>query len=129
MKNIVLDFGKMADAKAVHAFLREATESEEYFGSNLDAMFDVLSTIGEETCITVIRGGKDFEEKFISVMKDAAEEQGRLTIREAENTAEEAKAAEAKKSPAGAAESVGRKENRLLRFFKESRRKKLRKKS
>ena len=80
MKNIVLDFGKMANAGAVHDFLRAETSSEEYFGSNLDAMFDVLSTIGEETCITVVHGGTDFEEKFISVMKDAAEEQERLTI-------------------------------------------------
>ncbi|GEM_PF-1804340 len=117
MKNIVLDFGTMDSPKAVHDFLREATGSEEYFGSNLDAMFDVLTTIGEETCITVIRGGKDFEEKFIAVMKDAAEEQRRLTVQEGEQV----RAAQQEAKPV-------RKIPEAIRLFKESRRQRRRKK-
>lgn len=119
MKNIVLDFGKMANAGAVHDFLRTETSSEEYFGSNLDAMFDVLSTIGEETCITVVHGGTDFEEKFIAVMKDAAEEQERLTIRVQDPAESDGKTSEKAEKPT----------KRLFRFLKESRRQKRRRKN
>ena len=46
----------------------------EYYGMNLDALYDVLTDPCEETVLTYKTSGKVFERGFISVLKDAAME-------------------------------------------------------
>jgi ribonuclease inhibitor len=52
---IELDCRQMADKQAVHAYLKQALSLPEYYGNNLDALFDILTEYEEpvELVLTV----------------------------------------------------------------------------
>ncbi|MBO4868857.1 MAG: barstar family protein [Clostridia bacterium] len=52
-KKIEVDASLFTDRKAVHDALRAAIGSEDYIGSNLDALNDVLTSIGRKTRIKI----------------------------------------------------------------------------
>ncbi len=52
MKTVLLDAKKMKD-KDFHDYFKKKLDLEGYHGNNLDAMYDVLSTIREELRIYV----------------------------------------------------------------------------
>lgn len=82
MRTILLDFHKFKDKYQVHKYLKERLQLPDFYGMNLDALYDMLTTMHEDTCITVIRSGQDFERGFIGMMKDAAEENRYFFIQE-----------------------------------------------
>lgn len=45
MKQITLDGNLLADAAKVHEYLKEMLEFPEYYGSNLDALYDCLTDL------------------------------------------------------------------------------------
>ena len=45
MKQITLDGNLLADAAMVHEYLKEMLEFPEYYGSNLDALYDCLTDL------------------------------------------------------------------------------------
>lgn len=51
MKRISLDFSKCSTRTEIHAYLKEQFELPEYYGSNLDALYDVLGDIREDMMI------------------------------------------------------------------------------
>lgn len=73
MKIIVLDFNAFESKQEVHAFLQEKLQFPAYYGRNLDALFDLLSTLSEDTALYAIASGREFEEGFLRTMKEAAE--------------------------------------------------------
>ena len=80
MRTVVIDFHDFENKQAVHEFLASHLDFPDYYGKNLDALYDVLSTEGRETTIFAIPAGKDFEAGFLSVLKDAAAENHALTV-------------------------------------------------
>ena len=48
MKRIELDFTKCKDRSDVHAYLKEQFGFPDYYGNNLDALFDALGDIAED---------------------------------------------------------------------------------
>ena len=48
MKRIELDFTKCKDRGDVHAYLKEQFGFPDYYGNNLDALFDALGDIAED---------------------------------------------------------------------------------
>ena len=52
MKQITLEGNLLADAAKVHAYLKEMLEFPEYYGSNLDALYDCLTDL-EDVEITI----------------------------------------------------------------------------
>ena len=52
MKQITLDGNLLADAAKVHEYLKEMLEFPEYYGSNLDALYDCLTDL-EDIEITI----------------------------------------------------------------------------
>ena len=52
MKQITLDGNLLADAAKVHDYLKEMLEFPEYYGSNLDALYDCLTDL-EDIEITI----------------------------------------------------------------------------
>lgn len=46
-----LDGRRMTGRKEAHAYLKEALALPEYYGNNLDALYDVLTERGESTLI------------------------------------------------------------------------------
>ena len=47
---IVLDAKRFKGRTRAHAYLKEALRLPDYYGKNLDALYDCLGDIGEETC-------------------------------------------------------------------------------
>ena len=45
MQLVVLDGNTLADKKAVHAFLAQKLKFPEWYGANLDALFDCLTDL------------------------------------------------------------------------------------
>ena len=52
MKQITLDGNLLADAAKVHDYLKEMLEFPEYYGNNLDALYDCLTDL-EDVEITL----------------------------------------------------------------------------
>lgn len=87
VKHILL-IGDCIDSKeALFDFFREKLGKDNLIGSNLDALYDILSTVHEETVIEIINEyhlekvlGKTYE-GLISVLLDAENENSNITIR------------------------------------------------
>lgn len=48
MKRINLDFSQCKDKNEVHAYLKEQFGFPDYYGNNLDALYDVLGDVAED---------------------------------------------------------------------------------
>ena len=83
---VILEGSWMIDRVAVHNHLAERLQLPSYYGRNLDALYDVLTELGEETTI-ILRDpalvaeqlGK-YGEALLNAMKEAAEENPKLSI-------------------------------------------------
>lgn len=78
---IVLDAANMTEKEATHAYLKKALALPDYYGSNLDALYDCLTEL-EDTEIQFVNldaaGG--YFAKVLSVFQEAQEENPRLQI-------------------------------------------------
>ncbi len=80
MRTIVLDFNDFQDEKAVHAFLASRLDFPDYYGNNLDALYDVLSTEDRETNAVLLHTENPIAEGFLMVFTDAAAFNSRFTF-------------------------------------------------
>ncbi len=69
MKNLTIDFSQFEDSRQVHEYLAAQLSFPEYYGKNLDALYDVLSTYHENLWINLIPSGKEFEDGFMQVFQ------------------------------------------------------------
>ena len=53
MREVIIDGNEIKDREALHAAHREGLDFPDYYGNNLDALYDCLSDIFGETKITV----------------------------------------------------------------------------
>lgn len=60
MREVYLEGRLMTDRAAAHAGIKDKLSLPEYYGANLDALWDCLIEIGEETVITVRHPGAMF---------------------------------------------------------------------
>ena len=68
----VLDALKMKTKTEAHVYLKEMLALPEYYGGNLDALYDCLSECDDiEIEIQNMPEGKTYVSKIINVMKDA----------------------------------------------------------
>ena len=86
MRKILLDF-RMADTKErVQEYLMQSFEFLDYYGRNLDALFDMLTGLGEDTCVGVfgIDNSREALAKYLGqvkrVMQDAERENPHLCV-------------------------------------------------
>ena len=69
---VVLDAEKMQTREAAHAHLKEMLELPEYYGRNLDALYDCLSDIDDvEVEIQHGENENNYIRKIWTVMKEA----------------------------------------------------------
>ena len=84
---IILDGRAMIDRVSTHNHLVERLELPTYYGRNLDALYDVLTEIGQETEIiltepaAVVRQMGKYGEALLATMQEAAENNPRLIVR------------------------------------------------
>ena len=57
MKKVLLDCEKLLQREQAHLYLAQRLDFPDYYGKNLDALFDCLTEIGE--CTIVLEGGAD----------------------------------------------------------------------
>ena len=86
MEHITLDGRKMQDKDAVHLYLKTVLHLDEYYGNNLDALCDALSTYHHPLEIRLIYREEMLEqlgsygESIIKVFEDVAEENQRIVF-------------------------------------------------
>ncbi len=89
MKTILLDGLYMNTKEATHIYLAERLHAPEYYGRNLDALYDILTDPCEPTLLILCRKERmlqslgDYGETLLTVFRDAAEANDNLTFEEA----------------------------------------------
>ena len=81
MKQIILDGNILADAAKVHDYLMKILEFPEYYGKNLDALFDCLTDLNdiEITITSPAEDGAIFQ-RILRVFKSADHENNLLKL-------------------------------------------------
>ncbi|MFA9422999.1 MAG: barstar family protein [Sedimentibacter sp.] len=78
MEKIMLDGSKMTSKSTAHKYIKEALNFPIYYGENLDALWDMLSTISIPTSIYLTNEDKlkenlgEYGELFIDVFQEAS---------------------------------------------------------
>ena len=86
MMTVILEGSRMIDRVAVHNQMAERLQLPSYYGRNLDALYDVLTEIGDDTEIVLENPAAVAEqlgkygEALLSTMQEAAESNPHLTI-------------------------------------------------
>lgn len=76
---VVLDGRRMVTREALHDYLRELLDLPDYYGRNLDALYDLLSSYPEKLELTVVHADVMLEHlgrygnAFVKTLTDAAE--------------------------------------------------------
>ena len=77
MKSVILDAKKMVEKEKMHDYLAKKFDLPEYYGKNLDALFDCLCEINEPTLIKLknedaLQG--DTKESLVALFYDVCAE-------------------------------------------------------
>ena len=86
MRIITLDIEKMRSLPMLHKYLHTALALPEYYGANLDALYDCLTEIAEPTELMVPKKVADeaylgwYGQQFLQVLQDAVAANDALTI-------------------------------------------------
>ena len=74
--NIILNCENLAQRRQAHQYLAQMLDFPDYYGKNLDALFDCLTELGD--CTIVLDGGADLPQgggygsKVLKVFEEAA---------------------------------------------------------
>lgn len=83
---IELDCRQMTDKQAAHAYLKQALSFPEYYGNNLDALYDVLTDRTEPTELVLIHwrllGSQmgSYGVSLLETLREASEENPNLEV-------------------------------------------------
>lgn len=84
MKTIILDGEKMTSVENTHQYLATKLDFPKYYGKNLDALWDILSTVSEPVLIKLVNREKlinylgDYAASLISIFFEVAEENEKI---------------------------------------------------
>lgn len=84
MEEIILNARRMTSIEQLHRYIKRKLNLPNYYGRNLDALWDVLSTINNPVCIKLINIDElyknlgDYAESFLKVFTDASDENENL---------------------------------------------------
>ncbi len=82
MKKITIDCAGLTSAEALHALLARELAFPDWYGSNLDALYDCMNAICEATELTLMHFGElpPFSGGFRWVLQDAENENDCLIV-------------------------------------------------
>jgi len=86
MKEVRLNGAKMVDKDHTHAYLKRKLTLPDYYGANLDALWDCLTTDPSERSIVISKPSVirnylgDYGEALIGLFKEAAEANPSLEV-------------------------------------------------
>ncbi len=86
METVVLNGRKMRSREQAHLYLKEKLAFPEYYGKNLDALWDMLTQLGEiQLCIkhsgTMLADLQGYGVQLLQTFYEAAAENERLQVR------------------------------------------------
>lgn len=86
MKRVILDCGKLLSRKQAHRYLAEMLDFPDYYGKNLDALYDCLTDLGEYTIALngedILRESEGYGAKVLRVLREAAHANPNLKLEE-----------------------------------------------
>ena len=83
---VIIDGRKITDKLELHAYMKEQCQFPDYYGNNLDALYDVLTERSEPLEIKVEYAEElkeilcGYGEAFLETLQDAAAENEKITI-------------------------------------------------
>lgn len=87
MRQLILDASYMTDRKTAHKYIARQLSFPEYYGHNLDALYDMLTDIPKPTTIIVNHSGlleaqlgTSYGKLLLEVLKDSAAENNFLEL-------------------------------------------------
>lgn len=86
MKSVVLDAQSLESRETLHATLAKALDFPAWYGNNLDALFDCLTTLSEETTLMLPNEATlsallgPYGPRFLHVCQAAAEENEKVRV-------------------------------------------------
>ena len=86
MRKITLDIEKMRSLPMLHKYLHTTLALPEYYGANLDALYDCLTEIAEPIELVVPKQVADeaylgwYGQQFLQMLQDAAEANEALQV-------------------------------------------------
>lgn len=87
MNRILLDGRRMANPSLAHSYIKEEMNLSEYYGENLDALWDELTSISQPVRIVIINSSRlqtnlgSYGKKLLETFKEAGRENPRLVIK------------------------------------------------
>lgn len=87
MRKIQIPGDQFSTEEELHEFVQEQFNFPNYYGKNLDALYDALSEMSEKTQVTVSSSIADEEnlgeygERFLTVLEEAAQDNTDLKIK------------------------------------------------
>jgi ribonuclease inhibitor len=86
MKYVILDGEKMTSREIAHTYLASKLNFPCYYGKNLDALWDILSTVCEPIHIKLVNGEKlrdylgDYGQSLLDALAEAAEANEKIVL-------------------------------------------------
>ena len=78
---ITLDAAKMTERTQAHCYLKEALSLPDYYGGNLDALYDCLTDLGEtEIHFVNLDAAPSYFSRILPVFREAEEENEKLHL-------------------------------------------------
>lgn len=80
MKKLMIDASQISDLNAVHQFFRTQLDFPDYYGNNLDALYDMLSTWDEPLQITVTAAADGHLTRLIRLLRDVSRDNSKIHL-------------------------------------------------
>ena len=81
MNNITLKLDKFSKKEELHSYLKKKMKFPDYYGENLDALFDCLTDISTDTAVDIkYDADKELQRAVLAVFSDAVSQNTHLAI-------------------------------------------------
>ena len=81
MNNITLKLDKFSKKEELHSYLKKKMKFPDYYGENLDALFDCLTDISTDTAVDIkYDADNELQRAVLAVFSDAVSQNTNLAI-------------------------------------------------